>query len=150
MASATAPGVVRVYATEPNGHKHLVYQFKNGGAVSAGGSPDGVLANKTIDTQLFIAKKRPILQGGWKVQLTLALTTADGLDASDSYIELPLSIRGAGVRHLTSADLGYTVDFPAASPASVELPIGAGYTVPNGEEAMIGGAHCVISVEDDA
>lgn len=149
MASATEPGIIRVYATEPNGHKHLVYQFKNGGAISAGGSPDGVLANKTIDTQVFIAKKAPVMSGGWKVQMTLELEGADGLDASDSYIELPISIKGAGVRHLSAANLGYTTDLPAATPASVEIPIGAGYTIPNGEFAVIGGSHCVISIEDD-
>jgi hypothetical protein len=149
MASATQAGTLRVYATEPNGHRHLVYQFRNGGAISAGGSPDGVLANKTVDTQVFVPKKLPLMAGGWKVQMTLALDATDGLDASDSYIELPVSIQGAGVRHLNAADLGYTVDYPAASPAGVELPIGPGHSIPNGEIAVIGGAHCVISIEND-
>jgi len=150
MASVTSPGINRVYAVEPNGHKHLVYQYSNTGAISAGGSPDGVLANKTIDTQVPVAKKKPVLSGGWKVFMTHELVTTDGLDASDSTIEFPLSIQGAGVRHVTAAMLGYTVDYPAACPAGVELPLGAGYTLPNGEMAVLGGAQAVISVEDDA
>lgn len=149
MASATEAGTIRVYAVEPNGHRHLVYQARNGGAISAGGSPDGVLANKTVDTQVFWPKKQPVMSGGWKVMVTLAMDAADGLDASDSYIEIPISIKGAGVRHLNASDLSYTTDLPASTPASVETPIGTGYTIPNGELAVIGGAHCVISIEDD-
>lgn len=150
MASATENGELRIYAVSPEGQRILTHRYRNGGAISAGGSPDGVLANKTQDKWVFIPKADyPVLTGGWKVQLFIVLDASDGLDASDSYIEIPLTIRGGGIKYLNATDLGYTTDYPANSPAGVELPLGAGYTIPDGQEAKIGGDHGVISIEDD-
>ena len=150
MASVTEAGILRLYATEPNGRKHLVWQGRNGGVVSAGGSPDGVLANKTADKWIFLPRiESPVLYGGWKVQLTLEMDASDGLDASDAFISIPISVKGAGVRELTASDLGYSTDIPASTPAGIEVPIGAGYTIPNGEAVKIGGGPMAISIEDD-
>jgi hypothetical protein len=150
MASAPAKGKIFLYATSPNGHKNVAFTFTSTGAVGAGGSPDGVLANKTADKQVNLPRNEKfILTGGWKVQLGFELDAADGMDASDATIQIPLSVKGAGVRTLTAADLGYTVDYPAATPAN-EVCLGDGYTIPNGEVCAIGGGPCVIAIEDDA
>jgi len=45
--------------------------------------------------------------------------------------------------------LGYTTDLPAASVASVEHQLGAGYTVPEGDQVQIGGGTYFISIEND-
>ena len=149
MASATAPGTIRVYAVSPDGKKYMTHSYRNGGAVSAGGSPSGVLANKTADKWVFFPLSNVVLSGGWKVQMTLEMEAADGLDASDAYIELPITFKGEGVRTLNATNLGYTVDIPAATAASIEVPIGSGYSIPDGKFAKIGGSVGVISIEDD-
>lgn len=149
MASAPEAGILRVYATSPTGQKFQTHQFYNGAAISAGSSPDGVLANLTADKWLFIPKSNVVLSGGWKVQLTIEMAAADGLDASDCVVYLPLTVKGEGVRMLTTANLAFTVDVPAATAADVEIPLGAGYTIPQGKFAKIGGAKGVISIEDD-
>jgi len=149
MASATQAGTIRVYAVSPEGQRVQTHTFRNGGSISAGGSPDGVLANLTADKHLFIPKHPQIMTGGWKVAMTIELDATDGLDASDATIDYPITIRGAGVKFLNATDLGYTVDFAAASPASVELPLGAGFTIPDGQMVKIGGATGVISIEND-
>lgn len=153
MASATKAGNLRLYAVAPTGERVLAWQGRNGGAISAGGSPDAVLANKTADKWDFIPKfDGAILSGGWKVMLTLEMDAADGLDASDSVVEIALTLSTGTVKRLNTADLGYTVDYPAATSASVELPMGAGYSIPNGVFAKIGSniVKSVISIEDDA
>jgi len=151
MASANCGGTLKIYAVSPSGQRILTHQYENGGVISAGGSPDGVPASKTADLMLYMNRYDGItLTGGWKVVLTVTLKTSDGLDASDSWINLPISVRGAGVQTLTSSELAYSVDYPASSPISVELPIGAGYTIPNGQEVRIGGAPAMISIENDS
>jgi len=150
MASATQAGVLRIYAISPSGQRVLTHQYRNGGAISAGGSPDGVLANKTADKWVYVPKNNSVvLTGGWKVAMTIELDASDGLDASDATIQFPITVRGAGVRYLTSADFGYTTDLPASTPASVEIPLGAGYTIPNGQAVKVGGAVGAISIEND-
>jgi len=151
MASATEAGVLKIYAISPEGQRILTHQYQNGGSISAGGSPDGVLANLTADKHVFIPKNDSVvLTGGWKVALTLTMDASDGLDCSDGRMALPLTIRGAGVKLLSLADIQFTSDYPAASLAGVELPLGAGYTIPDGQYAKIGGATGYISIEDDS
>lgn len=150
MASSIEVGVLKIYAVSPTGQRFQTHTYQNGGAISAGASPDGVLANKTADKWMFIPKSPVLLSGGWKVVLTLTMAAADGLDASDSYIEIPLTVKGQGVRMLTAADLGYTTDVPAATLANIPVQLGTGYTIPQGQFAKIGGAKGVISIEDDS
>jgi hypothetical protein len=150
MASANEAGNLYVMAVSPEGQKIPVFVARNGGAISAGKSPDGVLANLTFDKWIFMPLSNVELTGGWKVQLILNMDATDGLDASDSYIDLPISIAGQGIRHLSAADLGYTTDYPAATPAACDISLGAGYTIPNGQRVRIGGDRCAISIEDDS
>jgi len=150
MASATESGQLKVYAISPEGQRILTHQYFNGGSISAGGSPDGVLANLTADKHVFINKNDSVvLTGGWKVALTLTMDASDGLDASDGRMALPITIRGSGVKLLSLTDIGFTTDYPASTPASLELPLGAGYTIPDGQFVKIGGATGYISIEDD-
>jgi hypothetical protein len=149
MASATEPGLLRLYAIAPGGQKIQLATYRNGGSISAGGSPDNVLANPTADKHLFQGVGGPIMSTGWVLAMSLTADAADGYDASDSFISIPLTRDDGVTRFLNSTDLGYTVDLPAATPANIELPIGAGFTIPNAERWKFGGGPIVISVEDD-
>ncbi len=149
MASVTEPGILRVYAVSPTGQRFQTHMFQNGGAISAGGSPDGVLANVTEDKHMFIPKSALKLYGGWKVVLTLEMAAADGLSYADSRIQLPITVKGEGVQWLTVAKLAWTVDIAAATAADIEVQLGKGYEIPLGKVAKIGGAKGVISIEDD-
>jgi len=148
MASDQLTGaIIRLYATEPNGNRHKVFEGVNE-ITGPGGSPDGVIAT-VKDNELPYMDLSPIkLSGGWKAQMTVELTVADGSDASDSIIMVPVQTQN-GKKTLTAADFGYTVDYPAATAASVELPVGAGKTVPDGESWQLGGAKYFISIEND-
>jgi len=149
MASAIEPGLLRLYAVNPARQRLLIGSFRNGGPVSAGNSPDGVLANLTADKQLFQPVGGPVMSTGWTLQVTLAMDASDGLDASDSVISIPITEDNGVVRFVNATDLGYTTDYPASTPASVELALGAGFTIPAGSRFKFGGGPIVISVEDD-
>lgn len=149
MVSANEPGTIRLYAVTPDRRRIMIGSFRNGGPVSAGGSPDAVLANLTADKQLFQPVGGPVMTTGWIFQATLAIDATDGLDASDAVISIPLTEDNGVVRFLNSTDLAYATDYPAATPASVELAIGAGFTIPAGSRFKFGGGPIVISIEDD-
>lgn len=149
MASVTEPGVLRLYAVTPQNQEIEVASFRNGGPVSAGGSPDGVLANLTADKQLFQGIGGPTMTTGWKFRVKIILDAADGIDASDCVFSIPIISDDGVIRYLDATDLGFTTDLPAASPASVPLPLGDGYTIPSGTRYKFGGGPIVISVEDD-
>lgn len=150
MASAIEPGLIKCFAIAPGGARIELARYRNGGEVSAGGSPDGVLANKTADTHLFQNVGGPVMTTGWKFMTTLTMDSADGLDASDATISIPITRDDGVVAYLNATDLVYTTDYPAATIAGVELPIGAGYTIPNGERYKFGGGPIVIAIEDDS
>lgn len=149
MASAIEPGTIKLFAIAPGGARIELASYRNGGEVSAGGSPDGVLANKTADTHLFQNIGGPVMSTGWKFMGTITLDSADGLDASDATISIPLTRDDGVVRYLNATDLVYTTDYPAGTIASVEIPIGSGYSIPNGERWKFGGGPIVIAIEDD-
>ena len=148
MASDQATGaLIRIYGTAPSGKKTPLFQGINE-QTGPGGSPDGAQAT-VKDNEIPYMPVNPImLSGGDKIQVFVELKTADGLDASDSIITLPIRRNGAP-EYLSTADFGWTVDYPAASPASVELQLGAGYTIPEGDKVQIGGGKYFISIEDD-
>lgn len=150
MVSANEPGVIRIYAVSPEGQKIKTHEYRSDGPINAGKSPDGVLANLTADKHLYMPKfDGVVLTGGWKVVLGFTFDAADGLDVSDGFIQIPLTVQNGGVKYLNATDLGNTTDIPAATPAGAEIQLGAGYTIPNGQRVKIGGGSAVISVEDD-
>ena len=153
MASAPLPGAIaRIYAVRGDtGAKKLLHTCVNE-VFNAGGSPDGVLANLTVDKWARLPLNTTRLSGtrGDVVAMTMELTAADGSDASDCILRLPIISSTGGIKHLTMADIGFTTDVPAATAASVEIPLGAGYSVPYGEVVQVGGGPAVISLENDA
>lgn len=150
MASANEPGVLKIFAESPEGQRFLTHRYRSDSPINAGKSPDGVLANLTIDKWQFVPEYTGVtLTGGWKVILNFTLDAADGIDASDCVINLPLTIRGGGVRQLNATDLGFTTDLPASTVAAQPIDLGTGYTIPNGQSCHIGGGAGVISIEDD-
>lgn len=154
MVSAPRPGQLRVIAEDPFGNQIVCHKAHTLSAIAAGGSPDGVLANKTADKQVKLPVAGPWLTGGWILRLLLSMDSADGLDASDSTIQIAVTEASKAERLLTSANIGYTVDFPAATPATNWIELGTGYTVPNNVQFRVGSLSgftpTVIAIEDDA
>lgn len=148
MASAPlAASLIKVYAVSPEGHRTLITQGVTE-YLGPGGSPDAVIAN-TPEKWAFVPLSPLVLGTGWKVVLTMILGTADGVDVSDGAWQIPVTIRGVGLRHLTVTDLG-GIDLPAATSATVEHDLGTGYTVPTGQQLKIGGGKIWVSAENDA
>ena len=148
MASDQATGAeIRIYAKDPAGNEVKLFQGVNE-QTGPGGSPDG--AQPTVkDNELPFMPVHPFkLKGGDKLVVKAVLKVADGLDASDSVFNIPIR-RNGGAEMLSIADVGYTTDYPASTPANVELPLGSGYTVPEGDVIQLGGGKYFISVEND-
>lgn len=148
MASANEAGLIEVRASR-NGKETVLLRDRSDGPINAGKSPDGVLANLTVDKQMFVPRSGPMLTAGDKVIIYFKFDAADGLDVSDGVYRIPFW--EDGVYHpLNAADLGITTDLPAATPAAIWVALGAGYTVPNNvKSAYFGNGSIVISVEDD-
>jgi len=146
MASAIENGEIKVYAVESNGQRHLTHRFRSEGIISAGGSPDGVLANLTADKWSFVPRCNLILKKDWKVIMAFKSDGADGLDVSDCVINFPLFISGGGQKTLNTTDLGITSDLTCV--AGTEQDLGTGYTITDGR-CNLGGAPAVISIQDD-
>ena len=112
------------------------------------GSPDGVQAVVKDNELPFMPVIPFTLKGGDKLVAYGVMKTADGADASDSIFNIPIR-RNGRQEYLTRADLGYTVDLPAASVIDVEHQLGSGYTVPEGDTLQLGGGKFFMSWEND-
>jgi len=64
-------------------------------------------------------------------------------------MNIPVRDQNGNQIYLTTADIGYTTDFPASTPAGIWLDLGAGYTVPEGSTFFVGGGKYFMSWEDD-
>lgn len=158
MASVNEPGLLKAIVEDAFGNQYIGHQFRSDGAINAGQSPDGVLANLTIDKQMKIGLKGPIAKGGSKVRLFFKFDASDGLDASDCIVQMGITEvtpdgRVVSERQLSAADIGFDTDIPAATPAGSWIELGTGYTVPDGMYIRIGSASMltptVLSIEDD-
>lgn len=149
MASdqATAASII-IYAESPSGNRKKVFEGVNE-QTGPGGSPDGAQATVKDNELPFMPLSRIPVPGGAKLILSIKLGTADGLDASDSVINVPVRDNSGNTRYLTRTDFGYTTDFPASTPAGTILDLGAGYTVPEGQVLFVGGNKYFMSVEND-
>jgi len=146
MASENEPGVIKIVA-ERSGEQKILLQHRSDSEINAGGSPDGVLANKTIDKQMKIPKHPLKLRGGDVIRVFFKADATDGLDASDCVIKIPFWEDGT-YRPLTATDIGFTSDITA--PAGQWVELGTGYTIPsNVQVAEFGGGAIVVSIEDD-
>jgi len=149
MASDQATGAkIRLYAVSPSKRKEPLFQGVNE-QTGPGGSPDGVQA-VVKDNELPYMPVQPFtMKGGDRLMLFVELTAADGLDASDAVVNVPI-VRNGRLEYLDRTDFGYTTDYPAASLADVEHQLGAGYLVPEGDQIQLGGGKYFISIENDA
>jgi len=149
MASDQAPGAkIRIYAESPGKDKEMLFQGVNE-QTGPGGSPDGAQATVKANELPVMPVSPFVLKGGDKLKIFVELTAADGLDASDAVINVPI-LRNGQLEYLSRTDFGYTTDYPAASLANVELQLGSGYEIPQGDLVQLGGSTYFISVEDDA
>jgi hypothetical protein len=138
---------IRIYAVNPSGDKRRLFSGVNEQTGPAG-SPDGVQATVKAN-ELPVMPIQPFaLKGGDKLVMYGIMKTSDGADASDSIFNVPI-MRNGRLEYLSRADFGYTTDLPASSVANVEHQLGSGYTVPEGDQIMLGGGTYFISWEDD-
>jgi hypothetical protein len=149
MASANEPGLIEVRVSRQGKGEHALLTARSDSNINAGKSPDGVLANLTVDKQLYIPQNPTPILAGDKIVVYFKPDSADGLDVSDGVYYLPFYENGS-FRPLNATDLGITTDLPAGTLAGNWVALGAGYTVPNSvRQANFGGGSIVISVEDD-
>ena len=139
---------IRIYAVSPNGDRKRLFQGVNE-QTGPGGSPDGAQATVKDNELPFMPVQPFAMKGGDKLVVYGLMKTADGADASDSILNIPI-MRNGRLEYLSRADVGYTTDLPASSVADVEHQLGAGYTVPEGDTIMLGGGKYFMSWEDDA
>jgi len=138
---------LELFAVAPNGDHKKLFQGVNE-QTGPGGSADG--AQSTVkDNELPFMPQHPfVMKGGDKLILYGTLTIADGADASDSIINVPI-MRNGGLEYLSRSDMGYTVDLPAASVIDVRHQLGSGYTIPEGDSVRLGNGKYFISWEND-
>jgi len=139
---------IRIYAVSPGGDRKRLFQGINE-QTGPGGSQDGAQATVKDNELPFMPVHPFVLKGGDKLTVYGVMKVADGADASDSIFNIPIRRNGA-LEFLSRADVGYTSDIPAASVADVEHQLGAGYTVPEGDNIQLGGGKYFISWENDA
>lgn len=148
MASDQLTGAeIIIYAEAPGGNRTKVFQGINE-QTGPGGSPDGAQA-VTKDNELpFMPLSNVFIKGGSKIIVATRLKSADGMDASDCVINLPI-MDDSGQRYLSKTDLGIDTDLPASTPADLIIDVGEGYTVPQGQTVRVGGGKFFMSLEND-
>lgn len=158
MASANEPAILKCVVEDAVGNQYVAWKQRSDGAINAGKSPDGVLANLTVDKQVKLGMAGPIAKGGSKIRLFATLDAADGIDASDCVIQIGITEvtpSGSAIseRQLSANDIQFSTDLPAATPAGSLIELGKGYTVPDGQYIRVGSASfstpTVVSLEDD-
>jgi len=141
--------IIKVVAVAPSGKVTPLFQGVNE-QTGPGGSQDGVQAVVKDNELPFMPVNRNFtLRGGDKLAVQGILKTADGADASDSVMNIPI-LRNGALEFLSTSDFNYTTDYPASTPAGLPLFLGKGYTVPEGDSIQLGGAKYFISWENDA
>lgn len=154
MGSANAPADFYIMASDPQLNMFVCHKGRSDSAIHAGKSPDGVLANLTIDKQVKLPLSGPVARAGWRIRLFISLDTADGIDVSDGVYQIAVTEKNKNERVLSASDLGIATDLPAATPAGSLIELGTGYLIPDGMELRVGSLSLntptVISLEDDA
>lgn len=149
MASANEPALIEIRVERAGLGEKILFRDRSDGPVNAGKSPDGVLANLTIDKQLYTGYSGPILKAGDVIRIYAKFDAADGIDVSDGVYRIPYWENGS-FKPLNATDLGITTDLPAGTLAGNWVALGAGYTLPsNVINARFGNGPIVISIEDD-
>ncbi len=150
MASAALPGAkIVIYGVTPGQNKTRLFQGVNE-QTGPGGAPNGVQATTKANELPFMPIQNVELRGGDKLMIFVNITVADGIDMSDGVYNIPI-IRNGNLEYLSTSDFGIATatDYPASTPAGVELQLGTGYTVPEGDRIKLGGGNYFISAQDD-
>jgi len=150
MASGQNPQAkVKLYAVTPDGNETRIFQGVNE-QTGPGGSPDGVQATvKANELPQMAGKGNVVITGGRILKLKTELVTADGVDASDCVVQVPI-FRNGNVEYLSASDFGFSTDLPAGSLAGINHELGTGYTVPEGDKISLAvGEPYFISIEND-
>jgi hypothetical protein len=143
----TAAEVV-IWAEAPNGDRRPVFKGVNE-QTGPGGSPDGVQATVKDNELPFMPLNQFPIPSGWKIIPAVKLKVADGMDASDCVVNLPVRDQTGAQKYLSPSDLGLDTDLPAATPVGLYIDVGEGYTVPDGQTLFVGGGKYFISLEND-
>jgi len=158
MTSANEPALLKCVVEDAVGNQFVAWRQRSDGAINAGKSPDGVLANLTIDKQVKLGMSGPIAKGGSKIRLFATLDAADGIDASDCVVQIAVTEvtpdgRPISERQLSASEIQFSTDLPAATVAGALVELGKGFTVPDGVYMRVGSASfstpTVVSLEDD-
>lgn len=158
MASLNEPALLKCVVEDAQGNQYVAWKQRSDGAINAGKSPDGVLANLTIDKQVKLGMSGPIAKGGSRIRLFAKLDASDGLDVSDGVFQIAITEvtpdgRAISERQLSASDLTLTTDYPASTPALQWIELGTGYIIPDGMFVRVGSASfstpTVVSLEDD-
>jgi hypothetical protein len=148
MASAANPQAkILIYAVSADGRKKRLFQGVNE-QTGPSGSPDGVQGTVKANELPFMPVSNWVVKAGEKLVLYTILTVADGIDASDCVINVPI-MRNGNLEYLSAADFNFTVDLPASTPTISETQLGTGYTVPESDKIMLGGGNFFISIQND-
>lgn len=150
MASDQLTGAhIKIFCEYPNGDRRKIFEGINE-QTGPGGSPDHAQATVKANELPRMAVSNTVISGGSKIVMAVKLAAADGMDASDCVVSLPVVDASGNMRYLNESDLGITTDLPAATPANITVDVGTGYTVPEGDALRIGGNTYFISLENDA
>ncbi len=148
MASGQCPQAkITIYGVDPSGAKKPLFKGVNE-QTGPGGSPDGVQATTKANEIPFMPASGVVLPGGYKIVAYVTLKTADGIDASDCVLNIPI-LRNGALEYLSASELNFTTDHPAGTLANVETQLGSGYTIPENDRVQVGGGNYFISIEND-
>lgn len=140
--------IIRFIVEAPNGDRKKLFQGVNE-QMGPGGSQDGVQATVKDNELPFMPVQGTICPGGSKIIPQIKLTAADGMDASDCTVTVPVMDGQGNSRYLSASDFGL-VDLPASTPADVWIDAGTGFEVANNDSLRLGGGKYFVSFENDA
>lgn len=148
MASAQEDGLIKFYLTEPNGNKHLVFQGNVSYLAGAGGAADGALGSvQTTEKWPFAPLSSIVAKNDWVLEVTFVPVGADGIDVSDSLWNIPITVKGVGMKHLSRGDFTNPTPADYTTVANIETVVG-GYTITEGE-VKFGGGKIWCDMQDD-
>lgn len=145
MASLQEPATVRVYRTQPNGNKTLLFQQRVEQLAPAGGAPDAAAANVSTPEKLLTVNSPVVLVNDDILEVSVTSDAADGLDASDSLWSIPL-VTNQGSKSLARGSFANPAFADVTLAAGVETTI-AGYRVVEGQARVSG--KIFLDLQDD-
>jgi hypothetical protein len=129
MASVQEPGLIRMYAMKPSGHKVQLLQARTEDLAPAGGAPDGAPASVATPEKRLVINSPVVMENDDILLVSFTPDGSDGLDASDAIWSIPV-VTPSGSNQLGNAQFANPayIDTTAALTAGREVII-AGYKV---------------------